>query len=119
MSSMNENNQDWKLKLRYGKLTTPFTHYIDFATGFIGEMLSQDSGYPVGPAIMGIKIWAKDMQDSVDLLYGIADQIGFTITGDIDVAEMPPEQPPETEPYGYDCTFTPFQSDDSTENSSL
>ena len=38
----------------------------------------------------------------------IGRQIGFTVTGDIEIFETEAEQPPRDKPYGYDIKFTPF-----------
>lgn len=71
---------DWKLKLRYGKETTPYTYFTVLAEGICGDMVE---GYscPKGNAIMAIKVWATDI-----------------------------DEPPRENPHGYDIQFTPFDS---------
>ncbi|MEO6540793.1 MAG: hypothetical protein ABIN74_07390 [Ferruginibacter sp.] len=107
---MEENEKDWKLKLRYGKLKTPYKHFTILAEGEVDEL---DGGFecPKGNAFMGMKIWAKSIEGSSDVYQSIAEQIGFKITGNLDIFDSAPEQPPSENPSGYDINFTPFQKD--------
>ena len=101
---------DWKLKLRYGKLLTPFHHYTAIAKGVVGELPDGFSCRP-GPAFMGMKTWASSSGESADMIAVIGRQIGFTITGDVQVYETEALKPPGEKPTGYDITFTPFDAD--------
>lgn len=49
---------DWKLKLRYGKLKTPFSHFTVLADG---KVIKEMDGFdcPKGPAWMGIKTYLQ------------------------------------------------------------
>jgi hypothetical protein len=38
ISAMEEDTKDWKLRLRYGKLTTTFKHFIVLADGVVGKL---------------------------------------------------------------------------------
>jgi hypothetical protein len=38
----------------------------------------------------------------------IANQIGFTVTGDVLVYDTEPKAPPQENPHGYDINFTPY-----------
>lgn len=106
---MNDTNKDWKLKLRYGKSTTPFLHYSIIGEGKVEELLD---GFecPKGSAFMGMKVWAESIDEAADVFQSIAEQIGFIITGKIQIYSTDPLEPPEENPYGYDITFTPFQT---------
>ncbi len=57
---------------------------------------------------MAIKNWATDAGESADMLRVIGAQIGFEATGEIQVYETEPKQPPKDKPYGYDINFTPY-----------
>lgn len=101
--------QDWKLKLRYGKLKTPYKHFTVLGDGQVNDLIE---GFECrkGSAYMGIKIWAESIDESADVFSNIAEQIGFKITGNIEVFESEPEQPPGKNPFGYDINFTPHNS---------
>lgn len=98
---------NWKLKLRYGRLKTPFHHYTSIAEGVVGE-LADGFVCPSGSAFMAMKTWASSDEESADMIQVIGKQIGFIVTGRIQVYETEPQQPPKDNPYGYDISFTPF-----------
>ncbi len=106
---MNSDHQDknWKLKLRYGKLATPFHHYTAIAEGVAGELSDGFSCRP-GSAFMGMKMWASSIDEASDMMVVIGKQIGFSVTGRIYVYETEPDAPPRDKPSGYDIQFTPF-----------
>jgi hypothetical protein len=108
-----EPDKDWKLKLRYGKLKTPYQHYTVIAEGVVREDM-KDFSCPPGNAFMGMKTWASSADESADMIQVIGRQIGFNVTGRIQIYETEPTQPPGDNPYGYDITFTPFGSDGAT-----
>ena len=108
-----ESDKDWKLKLRYGKLKTPSQHYTVIAEGVVSEEM-QDFSCPPGTAFMGMKTWASSADESADMIQAIGAQIGFNVTGRIQIYETDPAQPPRDNPYGYDINFTPFGPDDAT-----
>ena len=60
---------------------------------------------------MGMKTWASSEDESADMIQAIGEQIGFTVTGQIQIYETEPMQPPRVDPYGYDIIFTPFDDD--------
>lgn len=109
--SATEEEPDWKLKLRYGKTTTPYSHFTAIAEGVVGELVDGFSCRP-GPAIMGMKTWASSSDESADMIQVIGRQIGFEVTGDIQIYETEPVKPPGDKPSGYDIQFTPFDDDD-------
>jgi len=113
---MNENKEspdDWKLKLRYGQLHTPYKHFTALAEGKM-EADSTDYKCPAGMAWMAMKTWATDNDESADMIRVIGKQIGFTITGRIQIYDTAPEKPPREKPFGYDIAFTPFREGDRT-----
>ena len=57
---------------------------------------------------MAMKTWASSDEESADMIQVIGKQIGFIVTGRIQVYETEPQQPPKDNPYGYDISFTPF-----------
>jgi hypothetical protein len=109
---MNSEQQDtdWKLKLRYGKLTTPYHHYTVIAEGLVGEF-ADSFVCPPGSAFMAMKTWASSTEESGNMITVIGRQIGFTVTGNIQIYETEPVQPPRENPFGYDINFTPFDAD--------
>ena len=102
---MDDKYKNWKLKLRYGKLLTPYKHYTAITKGFVKEV----STYSPGSAFMAIKIWAITYDDAANLIESVARQIDFTITGKIEIFDTEPQEPPKDDAYGYDLGFTYFQ----------
>ena len=102
-----EPDKDWKLKLRYGKTTTPYRHYTVIAQGVVAELAEGFSCRP-GDAFMSMKTWASSPEESADMVRVIGKQIGFAVTGRIQVYDTEPSQPPRDDPYGYDINFAPF-----------
>lgn len=105
--SAEEHEKDWKLKLRYGKLTTPYHHYTALAEGRVGE-LADGFSCPPGDAFMSMKAWASSTEEAADMIVAIGGQIGFTVTGNMEIYDTEPAQPPRETPFGYDIQFTPF-----------
>jgi len=105
---MKDLEKDWKLRLRYGKISTPYQHYTLIANGIVASELVEGFTCPKGNAFMGMKVWAESIDDSIEMIQSIGNQIGFEVTGKIEVFKTEPEQPPEEKPFGYDITFTPF-----------
>ena len=103
-------DKNWKLKLRYGKLKTPFQHFTLIVEGTVVERLSEGFSCPRGSAFMGMKVWATSSEEACDMIQGIAEHIGFEVTGKISVFETEPTSPPRENPHGYDIKFTPFNS---------
>lgn len=103
--------KDWKLKLRYGKMTTPFQHFTVIGDCEIGSLIDGFECKP-GPAYVGIKIWATDTQEAADVFFSIGSQIGFTPYDEVEIYSSEAIEPPKEEPYGYDITFTPYNDED-------
>ena len=102
-----QSEPDWKLKLRYGRLPTPFHHFTAVAEGTVGE-IADGFSCPPGNAFMTMKTWAASPDESADMIRAIGGQIGFTVTGNIQIYETEPTQPPRDTPHGYDINFTAF-----------
>lgn len=96
MSDSGGFGKNWKLELRYGRRTTPYSHFTVFAEGRVGQLVDGFEA-PDGPAIMAMKCWALS---------------AYEVTGRIHVYDTEPEEPPEVEPYGYGINFTPYAEED-------
>ena len=105
-----EKDNNWKLRLRYGQLQTPYQHMTLLAVGMAGA-LHEDYGCPQGEAIMGMKVWAMSDKEAADMIQVIGEQIGFKVTGNIKIYYTAPEEPPGDNPYGYDINFTPVRDE--------
>jgi hypothetical protein len=106
---MENSEKDWKPKLRYGKIQTPYKHFTLIAEGITGE-LEEGFECPPGNAFMGMKVWAFSDNEAADMIQVIGKQIGFTITGSIQIYDTEPQEPPGENPHGYDIKFTPFEN---------
>jgi hypothetical protein len=84
---MSDENKNWKLKLRYGKLTTIYKHFTAITKGVVEE----ESSYSPGNAFMGVKLWAATYDDAADLVESIAAQEKFKITGAIEIFDTDPQ----------------------------
>lgn len=106
--SSEENETDWKLKLRYGKLKTEFSHFTVIADGVT---LDIQAGFvcPDGKAFMGMSVWASDTEEAGHMIEVIGRQIGFSVSGRIQIFKTEPEKPPKEKPYGYGIKFTPYE----------
>lgn len=102
-------DKNWKLKLRYGKLKTPFQHFTMIVEGTV-ERLGEGFACPKGSAFMAMKVWAISGEEACDMIRAIAEHIGFNVTGRINIYETESTSPPREKPYGYDINFTPFNS---------
>lgn len=105
---MNENEPDWKLKLRYGRLKTNFFHFTVMADGVV-EQLPEGFNCRSGPAWMAMKAWAENAGEAGQMTRLIAGQIGFAVTGEVLVYDTEPKDPPKESPHGYDISFTPYE----------
>jgi hypothetical protein len=102
------NETDWKLKLRYGRLKTPYAHFTAIAEGVM-RSAANPFECPEGSAFMGMKAWASSSGEAADMVSVIGKDIGFEVTGDVQIYDTEPEQPPRENPHGYDIKFTPFE----------
>ena len=105
-----DKNKNWKLKLRYGKLKTPFQHFTLIADGIVGDLIDGFSCRP-GRAFMAMKVWASSNDEAFDMIRAIGEQIGFTVTGRIHLYETPPDVPPRHNPHGYAIAFTHYDDE--------
>ena len=107
---------DWRLKLRYGQLKTPFTHCTVIARGRIVAP-HPEFNTTVGNAYMGMKVWASSYDEAADMTAVIGKELGFIVRGKIEVFNTAPEQPPRDKPHGYSINFTPFRDDEEQKHS--
>ena len=98
---------DWKLKLRYGKLSTDLKHFTVLADGVVGNLVGGFTCRP-GRAWMAMKTWATDADESASMIRLIGADVGFNVTGKIEVYDTDPDQPPRKNPHGYEIKFTPY-----------
>lgn len=104
---------DWKVKLRYGRLSTPFQHFAVLADGVAGEPIDGLECRP-GPAVMSMKGWATDADEAADMLRYVSNEIGFSITGAIEVHQAELDEPPRDRPFAYSINFVPYSEDGDT-----
>ena len=88
-------------------MSTPFKHYTSLANGIVHE-LKHGFNCPKGKAWMAMKNWASSTGESADMIKVIGEQIGFEVTGKIEVYETEPKEPPTDKPRGYDIKFTHY-----------
>jgi hypothetical protein len=103
-------NTDWKLRLRYGRLQTPYTHFTLIADGALTRPNEKLDGKP-GKAFLGAKIWAKDGDQAFDIFRDVADRAGFEIRDKIDLWTTEPKHPPGDIPSVHDPKLTPYRED--------
>ena len=108
MTSSNT-DRDWKLKLRYGQLSTPFNHYTSITEGVVDRLVD---GFEcrLGPAFMSMKTWAESPDEASHMARLIGEQIGFRCTGEVLVYDTEPHEPPVPNPRGYAIRFTLFDA---------
>ena len=101
--------RDWKLKLRYGKIKTPYKHFTVLADGIIED---ENAEYltSLGPAVMGLKVWSLDQDEASEVARVIGRNIGFNANGKIEIYTTDPEQPPSDKPSAYGVNFTPYDN---------
>ncbi len=101
----------WKIRLRYGKLKTPFKHVSLIAEGIVEKELEHGYECRVGNSFMGMKVWSSTDEEAFDMIRVIGEQIGFRVTGKIYLYNTEPAEPPGENPHGYDINFTPFKDE--------
>ena len=91
--------EDWKLDLKSGNLVTSLVHIAVFADDQVEDLIEGFEA-PKGNAVMGVKVWATNIDKPPYMIRSLGDQIGFNVTGEIQIYETEPEQPPRETPYG-------------------
>jgi hypothetical protein len=102
-------DKDWKLKLRYGKSTTPYKHYTVIAPVMINKFIKDFSAKP-GTAYIAMKVWATDTNEAVDILESIGNQKGYVIIGNIEIYNTDPKEAPSESPDAYDINFNYYEA---------
>lgn len=90
----------WKLLYRLGLLRTHYRHFTASAKGTKnGEA-----------TVMSMNTWAPSKEVSADMLAVIGRELGFTLSGEVDVRENgdPGEPPPKRHPSAYAVTYIPY-----------
>jgi hypothetical protein len=100
---------NWKLLLRYGRLTTPYEHFTVIVDVQVTEA-DVDAGSHVGPAWMGMKVWAPSEYAAAEIISDIAPRVGAKVRGKFQVYKTEPEEPPQGMPFAYDLRFTPYKA---------
>ena len=103
-----EAHPNWKLMLRYGRLKTPYEHFTVLADVRVIEG-DADLGSQVGPAWLGMKVWAESADAAADLVGAIAPQVGADLGGRVEVYSSEPHRPPQDEPFAYDLSFVAYE----------
>ena len=106
-NTVSEIDPTWKLKLRYGKMTTPYRHFTLLADG-CAENLADKYDCRPGRAWMAMKVWATDEDEAADMICSIGRHLGFDPDGTVHIYVTEPDAPPRENPHGYDITFTPY-----------
>ncbi|MBP5789295.1 MAG: hypothetical protein J6W29_03575 [Neisseriaceae bacterium] len=106
---MDDFPEDWKLKLRYGKLQTPYHHFTAIVDGVVEEEMA-NFDCPKGFAFMGMNLWAENYDMVVDMVNVFAENIGFKIKkhNSIYIYDTEPKIPPQEHPQAYDIKFYPY-----------
>mgnify|MGYP001555136743 CR=1 FL=1 len=100
--------KDWKLKLRYGKLTTSYKHYTVLVPVKIDKYIEDFDAQP-GTAWITVNTWTKDRNEACNMITDIGQQSGFIITGKFEVYATEAMQPPQESPYAYNVNFSYYK----------
>ncbi|MCV9965484.1 hypothetical protein OIU34_26760 [Pararhizobium sp. BT-229] len=91
--------------MRYGKLKTAFRHFTIIADGEIATS-NPDYGTTAGAAaFFSMKAWALDSEQAADMVVTIGQHLGFESTGEIQLYDTDPEEPPGEKPRAYNLNF--------------
>ncbi|SOD14697.1 hypothetical protein [Pedobacter xixiisoli] len=99
--------KDWKLKLRYGKIKTPYKHFTIIGNCEVGNLIDEFSCRP-GPAYVSMKVWTLDYKQAAEIFSSVGNQIGFTPYDDVEIYDSEAVNPPKEDPFAYDINFTPY-----------
>jgi hypothetical protein len=99
--------RDWKLLLRYGRLTTPYDHFTVLVDVDVIEG-NADWNSEVGPAWMAMKVWASSADAAAGIVCDIAPQVGAEVRGKVAAYKTDPDEPPQDLPSAYGLQFTPY-----------
>ena len=101
---------DWKLKLRYGRLQTPYKHFSVLADGVAGKLSGGFECRP-GRAWMTMSVWASSEEEAFDMARLIGKDIGFEVDGRMELFDTEPKEPPRDSPFAYAIGFTPYDEE--------
>jgi len=100
---------DWKLKLRYGKLKTPFSHFTVIADCEVMKP-NEDLGSYGERGFFALKVWAENTDEAAHMTRLFAKHYDLKADGKANVYDTEPVNPPEENPSGYDPNFTPYEN---------
>jgi len=101
---------DWKLKLRYGQLTTNFIHVTLIGDGKV-ITVNEEYNTELGPAVMALKAWVESHDEAFNMIAAIAEHLGFELKGRIELFETEPDDPPKEKQFGYAINFTAYRDE--------
>jgi hypothetical protein len=99
---------NWRLLLRSGRLKTPYEHFAVIADVQVIEA-NADLGSQVGPAWMGVGVWASSAQAAADFICNIPPQGGWEVRGEVKVYKTEPDEPPQDMPFAYNFNFAAYE----------
>jgi hypothetical protein len=108
---MSDFNNDWRSDLKNGVLRTPYQHFTLIADGAIVDPSKWGAGLETGSAVMSMNVWATSEEEAFDMIEIIGEQIGFDVTGRVELYNTEPKEPPRENPYGYDIGFENYLED--------
>ncbi len=108
MPPKNQDTKDWKLRLRYGQISTPYTHSTALIDVEVSKPTPENGAKCIGPAWLGIKLWATGKDKACDMADLFAHHFDCE-PREIHPYDTPPEEPPRENPYGYGLTLTSYQ----------
>lgn len=105
---MEKSHDNWKLKLKYEKSVTPYEHFTILAEGIVAGELRDGYVCRPGNAFMSIKVWAVSSDVACEMTFWIAEQLGFQLTGRIEIFSTEPDEPSGDQPFIYQVGFQAF-----------
>ncbi|WP_298299528.1 hypothetical protein [uncultured Litoreibacter sp.] len=108
---MSEPKNDWRSDLKIGVLKTPYRHFTLIAEGEIVDPSKWEEALQTGSAVMSMKVWATTEEEAFDMIEVIGEQVGFDVTGRVELYNTEPEEPPRQNPHGYDIGFESYVED--------
>jgi hypothetical protein len=93
----------WRLKLRYGRLKTAFSHHAILMDGVPDAAVQSDMR-----GFFAISIWAPSSDEAIAMARCAAETMGFRPDGRTYVYAAEPREPPLARPHGYGVTISRY-----------
>ena len=91
-----------------GERTKAVSHFTVFVESRLVRETKANKG-DLGFAVVSVKCWAESSEAAEDMaVFFVQELAGGFVNGKIEVLATDPDQPPETDPYGYDLTIKSF-----------